>query len=89
MRAYIEAKAEADTALERSGLDFTIVRPGGLSDDEGSGKVRAGNDIGYGQIARADVAATLAAALSEPATIGKAFDLLEGETPVQEALRAL
>jgi uncharacterized protein YbjT (DUF2867 family) len=89
MRAYIDAKAEADRALERSGLDFTIVRPGGLTDGEGSGRIRAGNDIGYGQVPRADVAATLAAALVEEATIGKAFDLLEGETPVEEALRAL
>ena len=89
MRPYIQAKAEADAALERSGLDFTIVRPGGLTDDSGSGRIRAGNDIGYGQVPRADVAATLAAALPEPNTIGKVFDVLEGDTPVEEALRAL
>jgi uncharacterized protein YbjT (DUF2867 family) len=89
MRVYIQAKADADAALERSGLDFTIVRPGGLTDDPGTGRIRAGNEIGYGQVTRDDVAATLAASLLEDGTVGKAFDLLEGETPIEEALRAL
>jgi uncharacterized protein YbjT (DUF2867 family) len=89
MRAYIQAKADADRALQGSGLDFTIVRPGGLTDDPGSGNVRAGNDIGYGQVPRDDVAATLAAALAEDNTIGKTFDLLDGDLPVEEALREL
>jgi uncharacterized protein YbjT (DUF2867 family) len=89
MRPYIEAKAHADVALEHSGLDFTIVRPGGLTDDPGSGRVSAGTEIGYGQIPRADVATTLVACLDEPNTVGKTFDLLEGETPIEEALRSL
>jgi len=89
MRPYIEAKAEADRALERSGLDFTIVRPGRLTDDPGTGRVRAGTDIGYGEIPREDVAATLAAALAEQTTVGSTFDLIEGDTPVEEALRRL
>jgi uncharacterized protein YbjT (DUF2867 family) len=89
MRVYIQAKADADAALERSGLDFTIVRPGGLTDDPGTGRIRAGNEIGYGQVSRDDVAATLVVALQEGKTVGKTFDLLEGETPVEEALRAL
>jgi uncharacterized protein YbjT (DUF2867 family) len=89
MRAYIQAKADADTALQGSGLDFTIVRPGGLTDDPGTGKVRVGNDIGYGQVPREDVAATLAAALREDNAIGATFDLLEGDAPVEEALREL
>jgi uncharacterized protein YbjT (DUF2867 family) len=89
MRVYIQAKADADAALARSGLDFTIVRPGGLTDDPGTGRIRVGNEIGYGQVTRDDVAATLAASLHENATIGKTFDLLEGETPIEEALRTL
>jgi uncharacterized protein YbjT (DUF2867 family) len=89
MRPYTEAKAHADAALERSGLDFTIVRPGGLTDDPGSGRVSAGTEIGYGQVPREDVAATLAACLGEPNTVGKTLDLLEGETPIEEALRSL
>jgi uncharacterized protein YbjT (DUF2867 family) len=89
MRPYYDAKAEADAALAESGLDWTIVRPGRLTDEPGTGRVRAGVDIGYGDVARDDVAATLAAVLATESTIGKAFDLLEGDTPVNEAVRSL
>ena len=90
MRPYLEAKAEADRALMASGLDWTIVRPGGLTDDEGAGRVTVTTDMSVrGPIPRADVAATLAAVLANDATIGKAFVLIEGETPIEEALDAL
>ena len=89
MRPYYDAKAEADAALAESGLDWTIVRPGRLTDEPGTGRVRAGVDIGYGDVARDDVAATLAAVLATESTIGKAFDLLDGDTPVDEAVRSL
>lgn len=89
MRPYIEAKAEADQALAASGLDHTIVRPGRLTDESGRGRIRAGLEIGYGEITRDDVAATLLAVLDADNTIGKAFDLLEGDTPIEEAVRAL
>ena len=90
MRPYYEAKADADRELAESGLDFTIVRPGGLTDEPGTDLVAAAADLGrYGQIPRDDVAATLLACLDEPNTIGKSFDLLSGETPIREALAAL
>jgi uncharacterized protein YbjT (DUF2867 family) len=89
MKPYYEAKAEADRQVEASGLDWTIVRPGRLTDEPGTGRIRAGNDIGYGDVTRDDVTATLAAVLAAPNTIGKAFDLLEGDTPVDEAVRSL
>jgi uncharacterized protein YbjT (DUF2867 family) len=89
MRPYIEAKAEADRALEDSGLDYTIVRPGRLTDDPGTGRIRVGADIGYGEVARADVAATLVAVLDEDGTIGKTFVLLSGDTPIEQAVREL
>jgi uncharacterized protein YbjT (DUF2867 family) len=90
MRPYYEAKAQADAELVESGLDHTIVRPGGLTDDRGTGKVDAAESLRrYGRIPRDDVAATLAACLDEPATIRKAFDLLSGETPIPKALAAL
>ena len=90
MRPYYEAKAEADRELAESGLDFTIIRPGGLTDEPGTDLIAAAADLGrYGQISRDDVAATLMACLDEPATVGKAFDLLEGETPIVEALARL
>jgi uncharacterized protein YbjT (DUF2867 family) len=89
MKPYYEAKAEADRRVEASGLDWTIVRPGGLTDDPGTGRIRAGADIGYGEVTRDDVAATLAAVLAAPNTVKKGFDLLQGDTPVEAAVRAL
>jgi uncharacterized protein YbjT (DUF2867 family) len=83
---YLRAKAEADRALERSGLDHTIVRPGGLTDDPPTGRVRLGEDLGRGEVSRADVAAVLAATLTAENTIGRTFELLAGETPIEEAI---
>ena len=89
MRPYYDAKAEADTELAGSGLAFTIVRPGRLTNDPGKGRIRAGHDIGTGSVTREDVAATLAASLAAPNTIGVTFDLLEGDVPIQDAIAAL
>lgn len=90
MRPYFEAKAQADAELIDSGLDYTIVRPGGLTDDPGTGMVDAAESLDrYGRIPRDDVAATLVACLDEPASARKAFDLLAGETPIAEAVAAL
>jgi uncharacterized protein YbjT (DUF2867 family) len=89
MRPYQEAKGEADHALSESGLDFTIVRPGRLTDDPGTGRVSAAAKVEYGEVPRDDVAAVLAAVLSEPGTIGKTFELVGGDTPVEEAVRSL
>jgi uncharacterized protein YbjT (DUF2867 family) len=88
MRPYYEAKAEADRRLEESGLDYTIVRPGGLTDDPGAGLVAVGTDLG-GAIPRDDVAAVLLAVLETPSTIGKTFELISGDTPIEEAVRNL
>jgi uncharacterized protein YbjT (DUF2867 family) len=89
MRPYYEAKAEADRRLEASGLDYTIVRPGGLTDDPGTGVVRVGTGIERGSIPRDDVAAVLLAVLETPASIGKTFELVSGDTPIDEAVRSL
>ena len=89
MRPYIEAKAEADRALERSGLAYTIVRPGLLTDDEGTGRVEAGPEVSRAEIPREDVAAALAVVLGASNTEGKTFNLVSGETPVEDAIRAL
>jgi uncharacterized protein YbjT (DUF2867 family) len=88
MRPYYEAKAEADRRLEESGLDYTIVRPGGLTDDPGTRLVAVGTDLA-GDIPRDDVAAVLLAVLETPGTIGKTFELVSGDTPVDEAVRGL
>ena len=90
MRPYLQAKAEADAALEASELDFTIVRPGTLTDGRGTGLVAAAPSLGRrGEIPRDDVAATLLETLAAGNTIGKTFELLEGDVPIAEAVRAL
>ena len=90
MRPYYQAKAEADAQVEASSLDYSIVRPGGLTDAEGTGRIDVAADLGRsGQVPRDDVAATLVGCLDEPATARKSFDLLAGETPIAEALRNL
>jgi len=90
MSPYYEAKLEADTELTASGLDYTIVRPGRLTDDSGTGLVEAAPRLEHGgEIPRDDVAATLLACLDDPSTIGKGFDLLSGETPIAEAVAGL
>jgi uncharacterized protein YbjT (DUF2867 family) len=87
MQAYLEAKAEADAYVVASGLDYTIVRPGGLRDDPGTGLVRATRELGQrGPVPRDDVAAVLAACLTRPSTIGVTFELFAGDTPITEAL---
>ncbi|HEX6229424.1 MAG TPA: SDR family oxidoreductase [Solirubrobacterales bacterium] len=86
---YLRAKAEADRALAESGLDFTIVRPGRLTDQPPTGLIRVGAELGRGEVSRADVAATLAAVLNADNTIGKTFELLRGETPIEEAVAGL
>jgi uncharacterized protein YbjT (DUF2867 family) len=90
MTPYYEAKADADKAVETSGLDYTIVRPGGLTDDPGTGQIAAASPLDRsGQIPREDVAATVLAVLDTASTIGKAFDEISGETPIERALDAL
>jgi uncharacterized protein YbjT (DUF2867 family) len=90
MRPYLEAKAEADAALAASELDWTIVRPGMLTDDPGSGLIEAAPSLGRrGSITRDDVAAVLVGCLDEPRTVRATFEVLQGETPIGEALAAL
>jgi nucleoside-diphosphate-sugar epimerase len=90
MRPYLEAKAEADRRLSESELDWTIVRPGRLTNDPGTGLVTLTDDMSArGAIPREDVARVLAASLGDPNSIRKTFVAIGGETPVDEAVAAL
>jgi uncharacterized protein YbjT (DUF2867 family) len=89
MRPYLEAKADADAALVASGLDFTIVRPGVLTNDPGTSKVTAGEDVGRADVTRDDVAAVLVGVLDEPRTVSKTFVVVNGDTPIPSALAQL
>ena len=90
MRPYLRAKARADERLEESGLDYTIIRPGSLTDDEGTGNIEMAERLGRrGEIPREDVASTFAAALGDENTYHKTFEILSGDTPIREALAQL
>ncbi|BBX20332.1 NAD-dependent dehydratase [Mycolicibacterium duvalii] len=88
--AYLRAKGAADADVRsRSSLSTTIVRPGALTDDPGSGRVQIAEHTGRGSIPRADVAAVLVAAIDAPQTGGHTFEVIAGDTPVAEAVAAL
>lgn len=85
-RAYVEAKRAADAALRDSGLDWTIIRPGLLTDDDATGLVELGDDVARAEVPRADVAAVLAEVLDSGAGIGAQWNLVSGDTPVADAV---
>ena len=87
-QVYLRAKKAADDDLVRRDLDWTVVHPGRLTDDPGTGKVQVGR-LERGDVPRADVAAIIAAALHDERTVGKDFDLLAGDQPVEDALSTL
>jgi nucleoside-diphosphate-sugar epimerase len=86
---YLRAKAEADEAVAASDRDWTIVRPGSLTDEPGSGRVTLSADPVRDRVARDDVAAVLAAVLAEPRSAGLTLYVVAGDNPVDEALAAL
>ncbi len=85
---YLRAKGKADAELRASGLAYTIVRPGRLTDEPGTDRVRAGADVGDGSISRDDVASVLAFAVHDPALATVTLEVIAGETPIAEALAA-
>lgn len=85
---YLRAKAAAEDDLRRRDLDWTIVRPGRLTDDPGTGLVQVGS-LPRGSVTREDVAAVLLASLDLVRTVGKTFDLLNGDHEIAEALRTV
>ena len=87
-QVYLRAKKAADDDLRRRDLDWTIVRPGRLTDAPATGRVQVGT-LARGSVPRADVAAVLAAVLGNDRTIGKTFDLLSGHQTVEAALTDL
>ncbi|MFD0163514.1 SDR family oxidoreductase [Streptomyces decoyicus] len=88
--AYLRAKGAADADVRaRAGLDWTILRPGRLTDDPGTDLVTLADATGRSEVPRDDVAAVLAALLDEPGTIGRTLELVGGEVPVKEAVRAV
>ena len=86
---YLQAKAKADEELKASGLDFTIVRPGMLTDDPGTGRVLIAERAGREKVPRDDVAAVLYAVLDRGLAVGRTFELRAGDDAIDEALSRL
>jgi uncharacterized protein YbjT (DUF2867 family) len=88
--AYIAAKTAAEADLRNRDLDWTIVRPGGLTDAPGTGRIRlAPPPVPRGTIPRADVAAVIAALLDNPGTRHQTLELTGGDSPVAAAVHGI
>ncbi|WP_110927304.1 SDR family oxidoreductase [Bacillus massiliglaciei] len=87
IRPYYAAKHYADKILEQSSLDYTIIRPGGLVNEPGTGKIKASDNLERGSIPREDVAATIFHVLNKENTFKRSFDLVSGETEIEEAVK--
>jgi nucleoside-diphosphate-sugar epimerase len=83
---YLRAKAEADEAVRASDRAWTVVRPGGLTDDPGTGRVRVQEEPFRGQVPREDVAAVLTHVLSDNRAHGRILYVNGGEEPIDQAL---
>jgi uncharacterized protein YbjT (DUF2867 family) len=85
---YLRAKAEADRALMESDRDWTIVRPGMLTDDPGTGRVRVQTEPVRAEVPRDDVAAVLAAVVDESRAVSRVLYVVGGDDPIVDALVA-
>jgi uncharacterized protein YbjT (DUF2867 family) len=86
---FLQNKAAADDAVVASGLTWTVLRPGGLANDEPTGKIEVADELGWGRITRPDVAAVIVELLGSGRAKNRAFDLGNGGTPIAEALATL
>ena len=86
--AYLRAKRAAENEVTARDLDVTVLRPGRLIDAEPAGRIRLDRRVERGAVSRTDVARVLLALLYAPATAGRTLELVGGDTPVAEAVRA-
>lgn len=86
--AYLRAKAAAEEDLRARDLEWTVLRPGRLTDEPGTGRVSLAPKVTRGAISRDDVAAVLVTLLDTPATAGLTLELVGGDTPVADAVTA-
>ncbi|MEV4497770.1 NAD(P)H-binding protein [Micromonospora arborensis] len=87
--AYLRAKKAAEDDLRGRDLDWTVLRPGRLTDDQPTGRVTLTRHAGRGAISRADVAHVLVALLDEPGTTATTLELVGGPTPIADAIHAV
>ena len=87
--AYLRAKTEAEDDLRRRDLDWTVLRPGGLTNAPGTGRVRLADSVPRGQISRDDVAGVVGALVTGGAGIGRTLELVAGDVPIAQAISQL
>lgn len=87
--AYAEAKAAADDYLRQTSLAWTILGPGGLTLEPGTGAIAIGEELKGGSVSRDDVAQVAAAVLSAENTIGKTIPFVSGNVPIEDAVAHL
>ncbi|SDU50865.1 NAD(P)H-binding protein [Jiangella alkaliphila] len=88
-QVYLKAKGDSEADLRRRDLDWTVLRPGGLTNDAGTGRVTLAPSVPRGRVTRDDVAAVLLAMLDEPGTARLTLELVGGDVPVGDAVRSL
>jgi len=84
---YLRAKAASEEDLRGRDLDWTVLRPGRLTDDPPTGRVTLARHVERGAVPRDDVAAVLVTLLDTPSTAGGTYELVSGDIPVAEAVR--
>lgn len=90
LTTYLKAKKAADDYLKESGVKYTIIQPGGLTDHEGCGKVQVSEKLNkFGKISRDDVALVLVKALDDSCAANCCFELLEGDQDVDTAVESI
>ncbi|MGO3181696.1 MAG: SDR family oxidoreductase [Aequorivita sp.] len=90
LKDYLKAKHNADNHLTQSGMEYSIVRPGALNNEQGKGKIQLENKLNKrGQIPRQDVAETLVESLESSVAKNKTFEILEGDTQIKSALEKI
>lgn len=87
LRHYLEAKRNADNFLKNSGLNYTIVRPGALTNEAGTRKIEAALDVERGEVTRDDVAYTLVHVLNDDVAQNATFEMIEGNQRIEDAIR--
>ncbi|WP_186577302.1 SDR family oxidoreductase [Aquibacillus kalidii] len=89
LKPYYVAKHFADKQLLASTLNYTIIRPGGLTNEPGTGTITIGENMLAGSIPREDVASVVVAALDDNRTYKKSFDLVSGSTSITNSIEQL
>ncbi len=86
---YVVAKHYADEWLLNTDLDYTIIHPGVLTNEPGTNQVTLGSSVERGEVPREDIAKVIYTSLKNDITIGKRFQVVGGQTPVEEAIQSV